>query len=129
MLVHCWATVCDADKTLYQHWVKKKEKKVAYYTLRYTVQGKINKSALDNSPPPLLNLKQSNGQIIEVKCQKSINFEFLLAIIELLRELVTSNMQNKFGKDTCKIFQVFSSLFKLSRPQGQIIEVKCQKSH
>ena len=21
MLVHCWATVCDADATLYQHWV------------------------------------------------------------------------------------------------------------
>ena len=21
MLVHCWATVCDADTTLYQHWV------------------------------------------------------------------------------------------------------------
>ena len=21
MLIHCWATVCDADTTLYQHWV------------------------------------------------------------------------------------------------------------
>ena len=21
MLVHCWDTVCDADTTLYQHWV------------------------------------------------------------------------------------------------------------
>ena len=21
MLVHCWATVCDADTTLFQHWV------------------------------------------------------------------------------------------------------------
>ena len=33
----------------------------------------INKSTLDNSPPPLLNLKclRPQGQIIDVKCEKS----------------------------------------------------------
>ena len=36
-----------------------------------------------------------------------------LAIIELVRELVISNMHNKFGKDTWKTF-------KLSRPQVNV---------
>ena len=45
--------------------------------------------------------------------------------MELVREPVTSNMHNKFGKDTWKTFQ---ERFKLSRPQGQIIDVKCEKS-
>ena len=38
------------------------------------------------------------------------------AIIELVRELLISNMHNKFEEDM------------LSRPQGQIIEVKGEKS-
>ena len=70
----------------------------------------IIKSTLDNSPPPLLNLKLSRpqGQIIYVKCKKiAINqlFNFFFsAIIELVKELVISNMHNRFGKDTWKTF-------------------------
>ena len=51
----------------------------------------------------------------------NLPFFFFLAIIELVRELVISNMHNKFEKDTWKTF-------KLSRPQGQIIDVKGEKS-
>ena len=102
-------------------------------------------------------------------------FFFFSAIIELVRELVISNMHNKFEKDMWKTFQVIAptrsnywrkmwkiainrpffffrsllnlsenwslvtcitnlkrireKLFKLSRPQGQIIDVKGEKSH
>ena len=102
-------------------------------------------------------------------------FFFFSAIIELVRELVISNMHNKFEKDMWKTFQVNpptrsnywrkmwkiainqpffflfrpllnlsenwslvtritnlkrirEKLFKLSRPQGQIIDVKGEKS-
>ena len=48
-------------------------------------------------------------------------FFFFSAIIELVRELVISNMHNKFEKDMWKTFQVIG-------PQGQIIDVKCEKS-
>ena len=41
----------------------------------------------------------AQGQIIDVK-YKSASLIFFPAIIELVRELVTSNMHNKFGKDT-----------------------------
>ena len=53
----------------------------------------------------------------------TINRPFCIfsAIIELVRELVISNMHNKFGR-------IHGKLFKLSRPQGQIIDVKCKKS-
>ena len=65
---------------------------------------KVNKSTLDISPTPLLNLKllRPQGQIIDLKCEKSqlIGFFFSLANIELVRELVTSNMHDKFGQDT-----------------------------
>ena len=54
-------------------------------------------------------------------CLQIGNIYFFSDIIELVRELVTSNMHNKSGKDTWKTF-------KLSRPQGQIIDVKCKKS-
>ena len=65
----------------------------------------MNKNTLDNSPPPLLNLKvlRPQGQIIDVKCEKSQetgHFEFFQAIIELVRKLVICNMHNKFGEDT-----------------------------
>ena len=98
------------------------KKKVFYFT--------VNKSPLDNSPPPLLNLKlilQPQGQIIDVKCKKSQligHFDFFSAIIILVRELVISNMPNKFGKDR----PLHKKLFMLSRPQDQIISVKCEKS-
>ena len=61
----------------------------------------LNKSTLDNSPPPLFNLKQ--GQIIDVKCKnlyKSAIFNFFSVIIELVREIVISNIHNTFGKNT-----------------------------
>ena len=66
----------------------------------------LNKSAFDNSPLPLLNFKllRPQGQIIDVKCEKSQeigHFDFFSAIIQLV---------------------------KLSRPQGQIINLKCEKS-
>ena len=41
---------------------------------------------------------------------------FFSAIIETVGELLISNMHNKFEQNT--------KLFKLSRPQGQIIDVK-----
>ena len=83
-----------------------------------------NKSTLGNSPPPLLNLKsllRPQGQIIDVKCKKSAILIFFPAIIELVRELLISNMHKKFEDENEK-------LFKLSRPQGQINDVKCEKS-
>ena len=49
----------------------------------------------------LLKLKlllRPQGQIIDVKCEKSqkiSHFEFFSAIIELVRELLISNMHNK----------------------------------
>ena len=46
---------------------------------------------------------------------------FFSAIIELVRELLISNMHNKFKEDTWKTL-------KLERPQGQINYVKCEKS-
>ena len=49
---------------------------------------------------------------------KSANLNFFSAFIEIVPELVISNMGNKFGKDT----------WKTSRPQGEIIDVKCEKS-
>ena len=44
---------------------------------------------------------------------------FFWAIIELVRELVICNMHNKLGRRHEK-------LFKLSRPQGQIIDVNAK---
>ena len=105
----------------------------------------------------------------------AMNRQFFSAIIEIVRELVFSNMHNKFGQDTWKTFYVIAPtrsnywrkmrkiaiksailiffqpllnlsenclfvtcitnlkrihghFFKLSRPQGQIIDVKCEKS-
>ena len=39
---------------------------------------------------------------------KSAILNFFSAIIELVREVVISNMQNKFGKETWKTFQVIA---------------------
>ena len=52
---------------------------------------------------------------------KSAILKFFSAIIELFQELLIGNMHNKFEENTWKTF-------KLSRPQGQIIDVKCEKS-
>ena len=48
------------------------------------------------------------------------HFDFFSAIIEFVRELVTSNMH--------QIWEEHGKLFKLSCPQGQIIDIKCEKS-
>ena len=48
-------------------------------------------------------------------------FFFFSAIIKLIRELVISNMHNNFGR-------LHEKLSMLSCPQGQIIDVKCEKS-
>ena len=59
----------------------------------------------------LFNLSRPQGQIIDVKCEKSQSighFFFFSAIIELVRELVISNMHNKFEKDMWKTFQVIA---------------------
>ena len=51
------------------------------------------------------------GQIIDVKCEKiSIYrlFLFFSVIIELVRELVISNIGYQFGKDTWKTFHVIA---------------------
>ena len=52
-----------------------------------------NKSALDNSPPPLLNLQLSRaqGQIIDVKC----HCDFFAAINKLDREILISKMHKQ----------------------------------
>ena len=47
---------------------------------------------------------------------KSANLNFFSAIIEIVPELVISNMGNKFGRDTWKTVH------------GQIIDIKCEKS-
>ena len=69
-----------------------------------------NKSTLDNSPPPT-NFKLLRPQVHNI----------FSAIIELVQELVICNTHNNLGKDTWKTSQ-------LSRPQGQIIDVKFEKS-
>ena len=58
----------------------------------------------------LFKLSRPQGQIIDVKCEKSqlIGHFFFFTIIELVRELVISNMHNKFEKDTWKTFQVIA---------------------
>ena len=46
--------------------------------------------------------QRAQGQIIVVKCEKSQkigHFEFFSAVIEIVRELLISNMHNKFGQD------------------------------
>ena len=56
-------------------------------------------------------LSHPQDQIIDVKGEKSQSvghFDFFSAIIEFVRELVISNMHNKFGKDTWKTFQVIA---------------------
>ena len=51
----------------------------------------------------LFKLSRPQGQIIDVKCEKSQqigHFEFFSAIIELVQKLLISNMHNKFEEDT-----------------------------
>ena len=125
----------------------------------------------------LFKLSRPQGQIIDVKWEKSQligHFFFFPAIIELVQELLISNIHNKFEENMWKTFQVIAptrsnywrkmrkiainrpffffrplvnlsknyllvtcitnlkriceKLFNLSRPQGQIIDVKCEKS-
>ena len=48
-------------------------------------------------------LSRPQGQIIDVKCEKSqeiVHFDFFSAIIEVVQELLISNMHNKFEEDT-----------------------------
>ena len=59
----------------------------------------------------LFNLLRPQGQIIDENVEnlnKSAIFFFFSAIIELVRELVISNMHNKFEKDMWKTFQVIA---------------------
>ena len=59
----------------------------------------------------LFKLSCPQGQIISVKCDKSqeiSHFKFFSAIIELVQELLISNMHNKFEEDTWKTFQVIA---------------------
>ena len=120
--------------------------------------------------------RSNYGRKINVKNHnKSTILIFLPAIIELVQELLISNMHNKLEEDTCENFEVIAptrsnywrkmrkiainrpfwiffqpllnlsknyllvtcitnlkriceKLFKLSRPQGQIIDVKWEKS-
>ena len=63
--------------------------------------------------------RSNYGRKINVKNGNKLTILiFLPAIIELVQELLISNMHNKLEEDTCE------KLFKLSRPQGQIIDVK-----
>ena len=61
----------------------------------------------------MLNAKNDN---------KSAILYIFPAIIEIVIELVISNMHSRFEDDTSH-----ENFFKLSRPQGQIIDVKCEK--
>ena len=166
----------------------------------------VNKSTLDNSPPPnydkeskdechhvnnnarykwyvkpaafqvIAPTRSNYGRKINVKNRNKLTILiFLPAIIELVQELLISNMHNKLEEDTCEnvefivptrsnywrkmrkiainrpfwiFFQpllnlsknyllvtcitnlkrICEKLFKLSRPQGQIIDVKWEKS-
>ena len=61
-----------------------------------------NKSTLDNSTPPLLNLKlllRPQGQIIDIKCKKSHKSVILIFFPDII-ELVISNTHHIFGMDT-----------------------------
>ena len=51
----------------------------------------------------LFMLSRTQVKIFEVKCEKSqyiSHLDYFLAIIELVRELLISNMHNKFEEDT-----------------------------
>ena len=48
----------------------------------------------------LFKLSRPQGQIIDVKCENSAILKFFSAIIELVQELLISNMHNKFEEDT-----------------------------
>ena len=53
---------------------------------------------------------------------KSTILIFLTAIIELVQELLISNMHNKLEEDTCENVEV------IAPTKGQIIDVKWEKS-
>ena len=59
----------------------------------------------------LFKLSHPQDKNIDVKCEKSQligHFEFFSAIIELILELLISNMHNKFEEDTWTTFQVIA---------------------
>ena len=59
----------------------------------------------------MLKLSRLQGQIIDVKWEnrnKSAILNFFSAIIELVQELLISNMHNKFEEDMWKTFQVIA---------------------
>ena len=59
----------------------------------------------------LFKLSRPQGQIIDVKMRKIVinrPFKFFPAIIELVQELLISNIHNKFEEDTWKTFQVIA---------------------
>ena len=60
-----------------------------------------------------------NVKLLKKNLNKSAILNFFSANIELVWELVFSNMHNinKFGKDTCNFFE-------LLRPQCQVIDVQ-----
>ena len=68
-----------------------------------------------NNPPFLIKIKR------RAKNRNKSAIFFFPAIIELVRELVISNMHTNLKR-------IREKLFKLSRPQGQIIDVKGEKS-
>ena len=57
-------------------------------------------------------LTRTQGQIIDVKCEKSAILNSFSAIIELVWELVICNRHSKFGEDTWTIFPVIVSTIK-----------------
>ena len=74
-----------------------------------------NKNTLDNSPPPLLNLKsllRPQGRPFWIFFQPLLNMSENWLLVWCITDLK----------------MIHEKLFKLSRPQGQIIDVKCEKS-
>ena len=80
-----------------------------------------NKSTLYNIEIEVIIAATRSNYRREMRKIKSTILIFFSAIIELVRELLISNMHNNL-----KMIHEF--FFKLLRPQGQIIAVKCEKS-
>ena len=88
---------------------------------------RINKSTLDNSPPPNYDKESKDechhvnnnprytrsnyGRKINVKNGNKLTILiFLPAIIELVQELFISNMHNKLEEDTCENVEVIAPI-------------------
>ena len=96
--------------------------------LKFQYKALQNKSTLNNSPPPLIKLKlllRPQGQIIDVKCEK---LQQIGRLKFFFRPLLNLSENCLLVSCITNLKRIHEKLFKLSRPQGQIIDVKGKKS-